>query len=202
MKKPMRTLLTLAALVLMVALLSFNWMRHESSARQKLDSLLGQTSEPLPQIQDAQAFPDWFNDSSPFGFPMPKSGVEIQETPQAYILHISIADPKDADQVQVNVSPNRIEVSGQTGSKQGNMQSTSSFFQSFSTSQPVIPEKMSRKIEKNGSQDQLVITIPKGSGQKQNSEENLPPLQHLPSVKQLDELERNRLLENQPRQVI
>jgi hypothetical protein len=206
MKNAMRIMLTLAALILMTGLLALNWTHHESSARQKLDNLLGKTPEPLPLAEEAQALPDWFDKPNLFGFSLPKTGVRVQETAEAYILRVPVATPGDADQVQVNVSPGRIEVSGQTGSQHGNMRSSSSFFQSFTTSQPVLPQKMSKKVEKNGEQNELVITIPK-SGQANKMEPQAtspaPPDLSPSRERQLqEELERDNPFDDQPHQVI
>jgi HSP20 family molecular chaperone IbpA len=178
MKNPLRIVLPLIALILVAGFL-FNCAQPESSARQKLDNLLGDAREQMPPStsEEAPALPDWFRNPNFLGFSVPEA-VNVQETANAYVLRIPIANPGDADQVQVNVSPSRIEVSGQTGSKHGNSSSSSSFFQSFATSQTVLPDKMTKKVEKAGEQNRLVVTIPKDP---QASAKSLPatPLPNL-----------------------
>lgn len=210
MNSTLRMMLTLTALILIAGLQGCSWTRHESSARQKLDNLLGQAPEsvplaPIPQAEEAQRLPDWFGKPSLFGLPMPKAGVNVQETAEAYILRVPVATPGDADQVQVNVTPDRVEVSGQTGSQQGNLRSSSSFIQSFTTSQPVVPQKMSRKIEKVGEQNELVITIPKSGASKAGPQAASPALPDMPATKQRqlqEELEQASPFDDQPHQVI
>lgn len=175
MKTTWRTYLAVGAGLVFLSALSLlqtGCVVQESPARHKLDQMLGQASE-----QPSES--DWP------GLQMPQmpnlldmamlQAVDVQETAKAYVLRIPLASAKDADQVQVNVSPNRIEVSGQTGSKHGAAAMTSSFMQSFTTSQTVIPSQMSRKIEKQGDKDTLVVTIPKDAHAPLNPEQPVLP---------------------------
>lgn len=179
MKQHRGLLLALAAGLILLALVGLGWQnRQEVSARHKLDEILGPKTGNLfpdnsPALPDP-SMPDMNLPEPPalgqldapnsfFGFniPMPKSGVEVKETPQAYELRIPLADPENESSIKLNVDPHRIEVAGQTGSKSGGAQITSSFMQSFSTSSEVLPDKISRKTEKKGDNTELVITIPK-----------------------------------------
>jgi HSP20 family molecular chaperone IbpA len=168
----------IAGLILVPALL-FLGMRqatHDNVTRQKLDRMLGQTQPEWPEIGEppsTQPAPDAssppFPDMSGGGFfglplPMPQAGVDVQETSDSYILRIPLADPKDASSIRLKVTPNRIEVSGQTGSKENGTTVTSSFMQAFTTSQEVLPGQVSRKTEQNGEKTEMVITIPKKHG--------------------------------------
>jgi HSP20 family molecular chaperone IbpA len=201
MKKALRIMLPLVALILVAGFL-FNCAQPESSARHKLDNLLGEPSEHMPPpaaSEEAPASPDWFNKPNFLGFTMPEA-VNVQETGSAYVLRVPIANPGDADQVQVNVSSSRIEVSGQTGSKHGNSSSSSSFFQSFTTSQAVLPNKMTKKVEKKGEQNQLVITIPKDP-QAPHAAKALPATP-LPDLQSPQEDLESTPLDDEPHKVI
>jgi hypothetical protein len=136
----------------------------EATARHKLDNLLGQSSTPpvlIPQPPEPRRLPDF---SKVFGLGMPETGVKIEETESNYTLRVPLADPNDATQVQLDVTPHRIAISGQTGRRDNGLSVTSSFMQSFSTSQEVLPDQISRKMEKHDEQTELVITIPKKAG--------------------------------------
>jgi hypothetical protein len=166
----------LAGLILIGALLVLviRQATGEYAAREKLDHLLGQSqpdwqdapdsseAPPLPP-PEPPALPDNNHGGSFFGLPlpMPQAGVDVQETNDSYILRIPLADPKDASSIKLNVTPNRIEVSGQTGSKENGISASSSFMQAFTTSQEVMPGQISRRTEQNGDTTQMVITIPK-----------------------------------------
>lgn len=169
-----KVLLTvLAGLMLLVVLFSFNLIptSGEQAARQKLNNLLGQGSDELPELEpdQPQSAPEepgslpGVNGGSFFGMPMPLSGagVDVQELADKYVLRIPLADSKDASSVKLNVEPHRIEVSGQTGAKQNGASVSSSFLQSFTTSQEVLPDHISRRTEQDGETTELVITIPK-----------------------------------------
>jgi HSP20 family molecular chaperone IbpA len=170
MKFPVRTVLTLAALIL-IGMLCCRWLLPESSARQKLDALLGQE---LELSAEPSMSPDWPSDfGSLFNFSFPSASVDVQETAQAYVIRVPLAEPGDADRVQVNVTPGRVEISGQSGGRTDAGISTSSFFQSF-TVKPVLPEKMTKTVEKQGSENVLVITIPKRSQVTGQRDEAVP----------------------------
>lgn len=171
-------LFILTGLILIPALVMFGTRQASSdnAARQKLDNLLGQTEPEWPNATEPQAspfpmetpapdLPD-LNSGSFFGLPlpMPQAGVDVQETQDSYILRIPLADPKDASSIRLNVTANRIEVSGQTGSKENGTTVTSSFMQAFTTSQEVLPGQITRKTEQNGENTAMVITIPKKQG--------------------------------------
>lgn len=199
MKRPLRIVLPLIALILVAGFIS-GCAQPESPARQKLDNLLGQTPEQSPpSVETAPVAPDWFNKPNFLGFPIPEA-VNVQEMANAYILRIPVASPGDADQVKINVSPSRIEVSGQTGSKHGNSSSSSSFFQSFTTSQPVLPNKMTKNVEKKGEQSQLVITIPKDP-QASRSAKSLPATP-LPDLQTSPEGLESTPMDGEPHKVI
>lgn len=173
----------LAGFALLVLLLGVNPFQSsgDTAARHKLDRLLGQTEDAWPDLDPAQqsdpqqsqqpeqepstGLPS-LQGGSFFGMPMPLSGagVDVQELADKYVLRIPLADPQDASSVKLNVDPHRIEVSGQTGSKRDGTTVSSSFLQTFSTSQEVLPDRVSRKTEQNGSDTELVITIPKKKG--------------------------------------
>jgi|GEM_PF-3000118 len=177
----------------------------QTAAREKLDSLLGQdnpedsppiaTPETQNPFEPPQASPNppdtqsgnlengqpelpGITGGSFFGMPMPLSGagVDVQELADKYVLRIPLADPQDASSIKLNVSPHHIEVSGQTGSKENGATVNSSFMQSFTTSQEVNPDRISRHTEKNGENTELVVTIPKktpGSG-SDDEDDNAP----------------------------
>jgi len=179
----------------------------ESAARQKLDTLLGQADETLPDQTDpfvpypkthpnsqAPANPQIGSSPAPqsqgfLGLPipnpmesMPDSGVNVQESPTEYVLRIPLVNPADAKNVKVDVSPHRIEVSGKVGRQEQGVSFTSSFMQSFSTSQVVLPDKMTQKTVKVGDKTELVITIPKKPGGQPNL--NPPPAPEAPLAPQ------------------
>ncbi|MCE3233842.1 MAG: hypothetical protein K0Q50_22 [Vampirovibrio sp.] len=180
MNKQKKILLSaLAGVLLLAFLFGANPFQSpgESAARQKLDHLLGQADESLPNLdseqqaeqqsqppeQEPSAGLPGLQGGSFFGMPMPLSGagVDVQELSDKYVLRVPLADPQDASSVKLNVSPHRIEISGQTGSKRDGASITSSFMQSFSTSQEVVPDRISKRTEQNGDEAELVITIPK-----------------------------------------
>lgn len=113
-------------------------------------------SSELPFGQPGQAFDGL---SSALG--SSDNGVSVEETETAYQVHIPLAEASDASKVTVNVAAHHVQVSGQTGVHQRDTTITTTFMQSFSTSQEVLPEKVSRQIVKNGAQLELLVTVPK-----------------------------------------
>ncbi|HEY9686465.1 MAG TPA: Hsp20/alpha crystallin family protein [Coleofasciculaceae cyanobacterium] len=186
MSKRRGILLAVLAGLALLAVLVIGLVQRNSpewEARQKLDDLLGQgTSElqptsPFPERPDAGIHPmpeqlpkspvqDPFQPPGRlFGFklPLPKPAVDVTETPQAYELRVPLADPADESGIQLNVQPHRIEISGQSGSRKTGVNFSTSFMQSFSTRQEVLPDKITRRTEQKGEDTTLVITIPKKS---------------------------------------
>lgn len=178
MSKSRNILLGLLTGLLLIAALMVLVIRQatgEYSAREKLNHLLGQTQPEWPEQQNSDETPPMPPPEMPalpennggggsfFGLPlpMPQAGVYVQETNESYILRIPLADPKDASSIKLNVTANRIEVSGQTGSKEDGASVSSSFMQAFTTSQELLPGQISRRTEQNGENTQIVITIPK-----------------------------------------
>ena len=199
-------IMSLGLLAFVVAL--FIFVQHnetESVARQKLDSLLGQADETIPDQTEPfipyprpQTHPNPPGNAQPqqepgfLGLPIPSlmqgmadSSVNVQESPTQYVLRIPLINPADAKNVKVDVSPNRIEISGKIGRQDQGASYTSSFMQSFSTSQTVLPEKMTQKTEKTGDKTELVITIPKKPGAQPNY--NPPPTPEAPIAPQAPE---------------
>lgn len=181
-------LLGLIALLVVGSLFFTRGDSHEQAARQKLDSVLGTDSNSgnLSELPPAQnpGGPDSNAPMLPPGwdlsnmFHMPDVGVQVQETPQAYTLRIPLADPKDESSVKLSVNPHHIEVSGQSGTQKDGASMTSSFMQSFTTASELLPDKISKKQEKKGSQTELVITIPKknpGQSASPNRPTDIPP---------------------------
>lgn len=157
---------------------------RDLAARRHLNDLLGQAnaSEPEQEPEGFPAFPgppegnDLF-----FGLPMPTTEVDVEETPSSYVLRVPLASPEASSAVKLNVTPHRIEVSGQTGSKEGGSSITSSFMQAFSTSEEVVPDQVQRATEQNGDQTELVITIPKKtSGEGRPTPNEYPELNDQP----------------------
>jgi hypothetical protein len=161
-----------AGIVVILIYASFQEKPQEAVARQHLNDLLGQASpnEPLSSPQQPLKLPEV--DQSFFGFPMPTTDITVEETSSSYVLRIPLASAEDSSSVKLNVTPHRIEVSGQTGSKTEGQSFSSSFMQAFSTHQEVIPDQVHRMTEQNGNQTELVITIPKKSGGKTSTEQN------------------------------
>lgn len=162
---------------------------RELAARRHLNDLLGQANANEPEQEPGQepegfpAFPSLppGNDNLFFGLPMPTTEVDVEETASSYVLRVPLASPEDSDSVKLNVNPHRIEVSGQTGSKEGSSSMTSSFMQSFSTSQEVLPDQVQRSTEQNGDRTELVITIPKKtSGEVLSTPNEYPELNDEP----------------------
>jgi hypothetical protein len=178
----------LAGLVLLSTLLLIAvWhTTGDMTARQTLDHVLGQSQPSLPDLDDNTPLVP-LEDTSPvlpddhggsfFGLPLPipQASVKVQETADSYILRIPLADPKDASSIKLNVTPNRIEVSGQTGTKENGASVTSSFMQSFTTSQEVLPGQITRKTEPHGNNTDVVITIPKKQRGATNDNNNPAP---------------------------
>lgn len=185
-------------ILLVLAVLQFSGSR-ERQARHTLDRMLeGADSAPEQSLPDAAGPPG----NSPhaqrdqedgwsipgFGghggglFDMPFSalgdtGVEVRETPDRYILRVPVTKPGDADSIRLNVAPHRIEVSGQSGSGKEGAMVRSSFMQSFSTSDEVLPGAVQRRTEKRNDRTELVIIIPKkhaGQGVENRQAESPP----------------------------
>jgi hypothetical protein len=183
MSKQRKILLIILAGVIVITLGLIMGLRqgsHELAARHKIDSLLGQANDdvfpedtsPFTPYSAAPATPPSPNSTaSPLLAGIPDSGVDVQESSTAYVIRIPLLTAEDARNVKVNVTPHHIELSGNIGRQQQNVIYSSSFVQSFSTSQTVLPEKMTQKTYKIGSQAELVITIPK----KQGNQPNLSP---------------------------
>jgi hypothetical protein len=152
---------------------TFQEKPQEAAARQHLNNLLGQANadEPLSETQQPLRLPEV--DQSFFGFPVPATDITVEETPSSYVLRIPLASAEDSSSVKLNVTPHRIEVSGQTGSKTEGQSFSSSFMQAFSTNHEVMPDQVHRLTEQHGKQTELVITIPKKSGGKASTESNI-----------------------------
>ncbi len=154
----------LLALLAGILLLVFFSRQPEQmqDARRKLDNVLGpSSSEHLPDLSQEAAPPRSLGNFFGFNIPMPDTGVDVQETPTAYLLKVPLAQASDADSIRLQVRPHRIEITGQSGRRQGGASVSSSFMQSFTTRQEVLPGKVSRKTESHGDAQTLVITIPK-----------------------------------------
>lgn len=197
--KHRRLILATSAVLIFLGAFVFSPRGHGQAARQKLDNMLGPTKELFPtplnrSMPEPLAEGGTHLDLGPFGLLqhlMPKS-VDVQENADAYILRIPVASADDADQVLLSVMPDRIEVSGMTGSRKAGATMNSSFMQSFTTSQPVLPNQVTRQIQKDGSQSVLVVTIPKqqhGLFKQQASpmpkDNNAKPSHALPEFSQL-----------------
>ncbi len=103
----------------------------------------------------AKAFPSWL-DSVPG---LSQVNIDVAETSQAYEVRVPIEHPEDARDVQVNVTPHRIEISGQVhyGKPDSGFQGTSSFMKSFNPGVEVLPSKVQRQVKQNT----LLVIIPK-----------------------------------------
>jgi hypothetical protein len=163
-----------AGILAILLYVSFQENPQEAAARQHLNDLLGQanTDEPLSETQEPFRLPEV--DQSFFGFPMPATDIKVEETARSYVLRIPLASAEDSSSVKLDVTPHRIQVSGQTGSKTEGQSFSSSFMQAFSTNQEVIPDQVHRSMEQNGKQTELVITIPKKGGGSTGTESNFP----------------------------
>lgn len=194
-----RPLLLLVGLLLLAGLgFGLFLFRQAGSARDRITQALGEPytlNDPGVRPQ-SPASPEWSapSDESPPGnglleglpFPgLPNSdGVSVQETDSAYQFRIPLTDASDADQVSVDVTPHHIRVSGQTsnGKEEDHTPGVSvisSFTQSFDTPQEVLPDQVSRRLERNHSQVELIITIPKkggGSASEPTQKRELPDL--------------------------
>lgn len=189
--------IALTVIVLMAALLTFtnlNTHQVEHQARQKLDSLLGQqTQPPLPLEEEPERFPpqgfqpvmpnrdnqemessnelDLSNGQLPgLPFLIPKTSVDVQESPDQYTLRVPLAAAEDAHEIRLQVEPHHVEISGKTGTRHEGAMMTTSFMQSFSTSEELLPDKVRKKTEQHDDLTEMVIIIPKKrSGQVKNS---------------------------------
>ena len=119
---------------------------------------------------------------NPLAGNVPDSGVDVQEYAANYVLRIPLTDPVDARNVKVNVTPHHIEVSGKIGRREQGVSFSSSFMQSFSTSQAVLPDKVTQAIQKTGSKTDLVITVPKQHPGQGNSKLEPPPAPEAPGA--------------------
>ncbi len=135
------------------------------------------TTDPLGSNPLASAPPGFLGlpIPNPLAGNVPDSGVDVQEYAANYVLRIPLTDPADARNVKVNVTPHHIEVSGKIGRREQSVSFSSSFVQSFSTSQTVLPDKVTQAIQKTGSKTELVITVPKQHPGQGNSK-LAPPL--------------------------
>lgn len=173
--------------LLIVATLSYFHFQDtpkEQAARQHLNDLLGQAN--ADETPDAFGLPiaPPLNLSSPeqspeqpptpapsstpfpgpellFGLPMPSTDIAIEETSQHYVLRVPLKKAEDSSSVKVEVTPHRIELSGKTGSEEEGESFSSSFMQTFTTSQEVLPDQVHRRTEQIDGKTELVITIPK-----------------------------------------
>ncbi|WP_373532991.1 hypothetical protein [Vampirovibrio sp.] len=177
----------LAGMLAILLYASFQEKPQEAAARQHLNNLLGQASanEMLPEPQESLKLPGV--DQSFFGFPMPTTDITVEETSSKYVLRIPLAAAEDSSSVKLNVTPHRIEVSGQTGTKTDGQSFSSSFMQAFSTHQEVLPDQVHRMTEQNGDQTELVITIPKKGGSKTSAESGDGGFDHFDHQDEADE---------------
>jgi hypothetical protein len=170
------------------SLFSESFQSHSPEARQKIDDLLGQDREVAPQAQKPPATDD-FDPNNPSGerspeenimpdrLPdMPAAGnlehwfpslsslfsqdaIAVEEQPDRYIIQVPLASPDDARQVQVEVQPHHIQVSGKTGSKKQSASYSSSFLQSFQTSSEVLPSRVEQKVVAHQQSSKLMVTV-------------------------------------------
>ncbi len=191
--------LSLTGFLVLTALmyLKFDAVSEETETRQKLNELLGE-EQPLDRSNDAPELAPLKSESAPateaepqaikpeaglpspsdllFGFPTPQSDVGVEETSANYVIRVPLASEADSSSVKLNVTPHQIEISGQTGSQENGKSVQSSFMQTFTTSQEVLPDQVHRLTEKHGEQTELVITIPKKLSSKAPSLPEYPGL--------------------------
>jgi hypothetical protein len=159
----------LTGLLIAAALFYFRFQDtpKELAARQHLNDLLGQANANEPENNTGPAEtepspapmapePDLF-----FGMPMPTTDIAIEETSDHYVLRIPLKKAEDSSDVKVDVTPHRIEVSGQTSSETAGQSASSSFMQAFTTNQEVLPNQVHRRTEQAEGKTELIITIPK-----------------------------------------
>lgn len=119
----------------------------------------------------------------PFDFPkinhmqLQSPSIQIQETPDVYLVKIPVNNPSDAKNVQVQVAPHHIQISGQIANRNNdNFYSSSSFMQSFSTTAELDANRVQKKMEG----DILIVTISK---KHEAASRNLKVLPTVPSGK-------------------
>jgi hypothetical protein len=189
-----RLVLLIAGLLLLAGVgVGLFLFRQAGAARERIVQALGEPAGAPYMLNDPairpqpQAIPDWSAPPEEQQAPSPggelsnglplsdllsaAGGVSVRETESAYEIRVPLADAEDAERVTLDVTPHHIRVSGQTGvqADEGHTPSpgvsvTSSFLQSFDTSREVLPDQVSRRLERDGSQLELMITIPKKAG--------------------------------------
>ncbi len=143
---------------------------HKPNARKKLDNLLGSNhglSEPhqvQPQSQKSaidRMFPlegmgGLFSKPLEMAFAQPD--IQVHETPEQIEVQIPLERPEDEKNIEVQVKPNGVQVSGRFTSGNGEgFTSSTTFMRFFSSSDPLDPEHVKRHVTR----DMLVVKIPK-----------------------------------------
>jgi hypothetical protein len=120
-----------------------------------LNNSLNEMLSQLPDIPNKQAS---------------QGGVSVKDTSEAIVIEVPVKDQQAAQKIEVKASPNWVQVSGQAEVSLPGVggKSISTFMRSFSSSDTLLPEKMTRKVfmDKTTGQNKLVVRIPKAAGQK------------------------------------
>lgn len=99
-----------------------------------------------------------------------QNGLEVKDTPEAIVIEVPVKDQQAAQKIEVKASPNWVQIAGQSEvtipGTQG--KSISTFMRSFSSSDRLLPEKITRKVfmDKTTGQNKLVVRIPKADAPK------------------------------------
>lgn len=143
------------------------WQQQSSSqnsqARQRLNRLLQEHPDPvLPHPapeRETPSFPDvgqWLNQGFS-NLSQAISPVQVEETPEAYVVRVELGDGGDADQIQVNVQPHSVQIQGSFREQSNGVSSSRQFMQSFTSQAELDPDHVTRSIENQT----LIIQIPK-----------------------------------------
>jgi hypothetical protein len=110
-------------------------------------------------------------------------GVDVKETPEALLIEVPVKDHQAARKIEVKASPNWVQITGQVelGDPNAGAKMTTSFMRSFNSVDPLVPEKMTRKVIQSALKGRLtlVVTIPK---QRKAGESAKTDLRHGPEA--------------------
>lgn len=85
------------------------------------------------------------------------TAVDVQETDKSYVVTVPIGKSSDSNGIQIQVLPHYISISGEVNLKSEAGYEKSSFLKSFTTNAELDPNR----IDKQATNDKLVITISK-----------------------------------------
>lgn len=133
---------------------SFRFRSMEAELEESLREMRQVQEEAQRELSEARGF---------FQIPMAQN-VDVNETRNAYVITVPLAHEADAEQVQVNATGQRVQISGKMTMMSADGKhpvGTTQFFKTFTAPQPLDASKIERTLTETPQGQALVITLPK-----------------------------------------